>query len=82
MKKKEKFLVKKQKGAARIYSADGKTEYVYLNQLQNKKIIRIFVHEPICDGVLAEGMDCSNMEEAILKTIEKIRLISKLRRCL
>ncbi len=55
-----------------IYSIDKKIEYARLKKIENGAIIRVFVHAPICDGMLAEGTNCTDMKQAIKDTTQKI----------
>ncbi len=71
--KEMKMMIKKECGGITVYSGDGKIEYAILRKLKNGNIVRIFVHEPICDGLLAEGIGQQSMQGAIIKTMERIR---------
>ena len=72
-----KCLTKKQRDGIGVYSADGKTQYVFLRKLKNGKIVRTF-YAAICDGILSEGTNCSDMEKALKETKEMINGIYKL----
>lgn len=67
------FLVKKEKGGATIYSADGKIEYAFLIKIKNGKVIRVLFYEPICGGIMAEGTPHSDLDGAVLETEGRIR---------
>lgn len=67
------FLVKKSKKMVSIFSANGKKEYAFLYRLKTGQVIRIFVYDRICGGILAEGSGSKDMSLALDTTIEKIR---------
>lgn len=68
-----KITVKKESDSIKLCSGDGKIEYAILMQLKNGKVIRIFVYEPICEGLLAEGTKYYDMKAAVRETAKKIR---------
>lgn len=78
MKNKE-FMIKTQKGGVSILSLDGKTEHAFLRKLKSGVVVRTF-YESVCDGILAEGANCSNMGRAIAETKEKIKVILDLKK--
>ncbi len=67
------FSIKTKKDGAIICSADGKIQYALVKKIEGGNIIRVFVHEPICDGMLAEGTGTKDMDEAVISTLKKIK---------
>ncbi|MHB9019634.1 MAG: hypothetical protein ACYC3G_02015 [Minisyncoccota bacterium] len=76
---KKELFIKAQKGGVSIFSADGKTEHAFLRKLKSGVIVRTF-YESVCDGILVEGANCSNMSRAITETKEKIKVILDLKK--
>ncbi|MCL5017123.1 MAG: hypothetical protein M1155_00450 [Patescibacteria group bacterium] len=72
-----KFLVREQEDGVAISSVDGGCRYAFLRKLDNGKIVRTF-YAAICDGIMSEGMDYSDMKTALNKTKEMIRRIYEL----
>ena len=73
MKNKE-FLTKKQKGGISILSADGKIEHAFVEKLKNGRFIRTF-YASVCDGILIEGTNCSDIRKAVKETEEIIKTV-------
>lgn len=77
--KNREFLIRVQRGGVTIFSADGKIEHAFLRKLKNGRVVRTF-YESICDGILSEGTDHSNMGRAITETKQRIKIVLELKK--